>query len=404
MNYKSLQIITIFFLNIFLFGSFIEGFTTIKYIGLYAAILFYLIDIIKNKNFLYKNYLLANKLSFTLLFLFLLTVVISILFSDFSYKEGFRDFRVSFLNSLIFMIICINVKDKKLLLKYFTIFIVAAFAYDTFRYLVDYIKVNPRLDLSIRLERNYSDYFILLYPFVLYTIFIIKNKLRYFLIALLLVAFVELILTGARGAWVSSFIETLLLFTMMAFFKREYIVRFITGGILFAILFGSGGYFIYNHSSLIQEKLKQGISPNGRVNIVKNRLPIFLKHGNLLVGVGGPNNFQYDAFLNKYKASTVYAKKISKDKFRYNSDGPFLLQIFYKEGIIGLITFLLLVFNLFYIGYKYKNMYLLSTLISFAGYYLVRGLVENREFKYLIILFIIILIAKIKNENSLHIS
>jgi hypothetical protein len=403
MKYKNIQFLIIIFLGMFLFGSFVQGLTKMKYIALYGAILFYLIDIVKNKTFLYKQCFLENKVLFISLFLFLFSIILSIIFSFSDSMGSIKEFEVEFLNTSIFVVIALNIKDKKLMMKILFYMIILAFIYDTVRYAYMYIKNNPNFNLSLRLSRNYSDYFLTIYPFILSSFFIFRNKLKYIILVLLAIGFIELILTGARGAWVGVIGETVIFIFFLGYLKKEYIKRIIISvGIISVILVGSG-YYIYQHSSLLKYKLHQGVSPNGRDVIVKTRLPIFLKHGNLFVGIGGPGNYQYDKFFNFYHAPGNFAVK-EGNNLRYFSDEPFLLQIFYKEGVIGIITFLIFVLIFLYKGYKSLNLYTLSISTSFIGYYLIRGLVEGRELKFLLIYFGLFLIAKAKNENSIHLS
>jgi hypothetical protein len=287
--------------------------------------------------------------------------------------------------------------------------IILAFMYDTIKYGYFYIKNNPNLNLSVRLSRDYSDYFLIMYPFILASFFVFKSKFKYINLTLLVIGFVELLLTGARGAWVGVIGETFIFIFFLAYLKKEYIKKIIIiVGILSAILLGSG-YCIYQNSPLVKSRVDIGIFySSGRNDIIETRLPIFLKHGNLFVGIGGPGNYQYNKFLNFYHASIINeeTKKIENGKiiFYYHSDEPFLLQIFYKEGVIGIITFLIFILIFLYKGYKFLNLYTLSITSSFIGYFLIRGLVEVRELKFLLIYFGLFLIAKAKNENSIHLS
>lgn len=403
MNYKNIQFIIIIFLGMFVFGSFVHGLIKVKYIGLYGAILFYLIDIVKNKTFLYKQCFLENKALFISLFLFIFSIILSIIFSFSNSMGSVKEFETEFLNTSVFIIIALNIKDKKLMMKVLFYMIILAFIYDTIKYGYFYIKNNPNLNLSLRLSRDYSDYFLIIYPFILTSFFIFKSKFKYSILILLAIGFIELILTGARGAWIGVIGETFIFIFFLAYLKKEYIKKIIISvGIVSAILLGSG-YYIYQNSSLLKYKFHQGISPNGRDEIIKTRLPIFLKHGNLFIGIGGPENYQYLKFLNFYHAPKKYAVQ-KNNEFLYFGDEPFLLQIFYKEGILGLITFLVFIIIFLYESYKSLNLYTLSITTSFIGYFLIRGLVEGRELKFLLIYFGLFLIAKAKNENSIHLS
>lgn len=399
-----LDYIKIFFLSLFLFGFLINGLSFIKYIGLYGAVLFYLIDIVLNFKKIkesYLNFYKKEKLLFITLFLILFSIIFSIIFSFSNSLPSWREFRIEFLNIFLFMLISLSI-EKKEIKKILFISIILAFVFDVFKFGYEYIKINPNLNFSIRLERNSAIYFEILIPFVFISIFLLRNKIvKIFLGIIFLIGLFELFLTGARGAWISVLFE-LLLISLLIGLKFNYKKIFVYLGGLFIVLIISGT-FIYKSSSLLQYKIHQGLNPNGRDKIVKTRLPIFLKHGNFLTGIGGPGNYQYNQFLNYYKAPKVFGVQ-EKNKFHYWSDEPFLLQIFYKEGIIGLIAFLLFSIVFIYRLYKNLNFYILAILASFIGYYFVRGLVEGRCFKYLVLYFTLYLVFKDKNENSVCIS
>ncbi|GAX86809.1 conserved hypothetical protein [Lebetimonas natsushimae] len=403
-NEKTINYIKMFFLSLFLFGFLINGLSFIKYFGLYGAILFYLIDLFFNfekiRN-LYLNFYKQEKILFIILFLILFSIIVSIIFSFSNSLPSWREFRIEFLNIFLFMLISLSI-EKKEIKKFFFISIILAFVFDAFKFGYEYIKINPNLNFSIRLERLSAVYFEILIPFVFISFFLLKNKIiKIFLVVIFLLALFELFLTGARGAWGSVLFE-LLLISLLIGLKFNYKKIFVYLGWLFIVLIVSG-IFVYKNSNLIQTKIHQGFNPNGRDKIIKTRFPIFLKHGNFLTGIGGPGNYQYNEFLNYYKAPKILGVK-EKNKFHYWSDEPFLLQIFYKEGILVLFVFLLFSGIFIYKLYKNLNFYTLAILASFIGYYFVRGLAEGRNFKYLVLYFTLYLICKDKNENSLCVS
>jgi len=404
----------IFFLGIYLFGFFIEGFSFIKYIGLYGSILLFLIEVFLDKSSgnLNNILLMKNKFLFFSFFILLITIILSIIFAYSDIKPSFKEFRAEFLNIGIIMLISLSVQGKKQLYKIFFYSLILAFCFDVFKFAYMYYQNNPNLNWSVRLNRSFSNYFEILYPFILASIFIIRNKLKYIIIAILLLAFFELILTGARGAWIEAAVETFIFIVFFLYLERKYFKKFIfyaIGGV-FIIVFV--GVYFYKHSALIQYKIHQGLSPNGRDVIVETRLPIFLKYGNFLVGIGGPGNYQYNEFLNDYNAPKVLGQN-KKSYFQYYGDEPFLLQIFYKEGILGLCAFLLFsgvflleLFKFLRDDKSFKNkLFIVSIISSYIGYYFIRGLVEGRSFKYILVYLTLFLIIKeLKNENSIHIS
>jgi len=406
------------FLGLYLFGFLINGLTKIKYIGLYGAILFFIYFFTKNKNIVFQNFkkiFSKYKVILTSLLLFSISIIISIFFSYSNYQPSITEFRREFLNIFIIMLISLGISNKNLI-KIFFYAILIAFIYNIFIYTYEYLQNNPKLNFSIRLQRDFTDYFEKLYPFVLISFFILKNKaVRFLLFFLLIIGYFDLILTGARGAWITVIIESILFIIIIILIKKQLFKKILLSSTIILLTCGTIFLYIYNTSTFIQHKLKQGIEPSGRDKIVQTRLPIFLKHGNYLIGIGGPGNYQYNKFLNDYNAPKIYGN-IEGKKFHYWSDEPFLLQIFYKEGILGLTLFIWLSFLLLSNSIKYilknnnnlKVKYLLSAvIISFTGEYFIRGIVEGRSFKYLvlsIILFIIFTYTKEKSENSIYLS
>jgi len=408
---KRLNWINIIFLNLFLFGFLIKGFTFIKYIGLYGSILIFFVRLYLDKEIInnFKNYYIQNKTIILSFFAFIGAILISIIFSYSNYQPSLREFRISFLNISIFTIITLSL--KKDYLKFFIYTILLASIYDVFFYFYEYIKNNPYLNFSVRLSRDFSDKIELLFPFLLGGLVILKNKfLKFFIIIILVISIFELILTGARGAWASIIIELILFFSLLLYFNKNYlkkVVIWFIGSCLFICL---GSLYIYKHSSLIQSKVNQGLNTSGRDKIVETRLPIFLKKGNFLVGIGGPGNYQYVKFLNDNNAPKIYGCQSGKI-FRYWADEPFLLQIFYKEGLFGLLSFIIL--SCVFLFQMFKSMkenfyetqiYILSIFTSFIGVYFIRGLVEGRDFKYLVLFLVLYIAFKEKNENSLYLS
>ena len=399
---KWIENIIIGFLSLYLFGLFIEGFTFLKYIGLYGSILFFIINIMK-KNYQYDIYN-NNKFIINLYLAFLLANLISVLFSYYNVDFSLKEFRVEFLNVSIFALISLSIKNVKLLSKMLFWSILLAFIFNTLEYGYNYYSYS-NLDFSIRLERNYSDYFEILYPFLLGGLFIIKNKTKYIIFIILLLGFFELLLTGARGAWISMIGETLLFFILIAMIRKEYLKKIIMGTMIGSILLIGTGYYLFKHSNLIKSKFAQGVKPNGRVTIIKTRFPIFIKHGNLLTGLGLGSE-QYNKFFYDYNAPKVYVK-YNKNYIDYISTEPIFINLLYKTGILGFLLYF--IFSFVFIKYMFKlikdnkynifdRIFIISIFSSYVGFYFIRGLVEIRSFKYMIIYLVLFLIIK-ENKN-----
>jgi len=410
-----LEILQVSFLNLFLFGFLIKGFTPIKYIGLYGSIFMLIIRFFFNKKIIFNYFYFIQK--YKIHFIAILFIIISILLSIFStfpnFLESLDEFRGSMLNIILFFIISLSLKKENLIYYIFTIIIslmanILIYTFSSFHY----------FNIPSRIPRDFSDKAELLFPFLMAILFLIKkNYLFYLGIFLSIFTLFLLLLTGARGGWISVggevvIISVIIFFRNIKFLKKRIVKKmlFIIIGFLVTFLFII--FYLIKYSPFIKHKFYQGLSSNGRDIIVKTRFPIFWKYGNFWVGIGGPGNYQYNAFLQKHNAPKRMGEWKGK-KFLYYSDEPFLLQIFYKEGIIGVISFLFFIV-LFIISVakellKKKNslfqyIFYTALLSSFIGTYIIRGLVEAREFKYLFFYLIIFIALKEYNENSLSLS
>ncbi len=157
-----------------------------------------------------------------------------------------------------------------------------------------------------------------------------------------------------------------------------------------------------NHSDIFKKSLGKHISFNGRFEIIKQRLPIFIENGNLLVGFGHAD-IAYQKFFKKYGAPNNYMN-MHNGVLQYNSDEPYILRVMYNYGILGLMLYVLL---LFYVG---KNAYLaymqrkkimfLPILVSMFAYFILRGTIENLNFNFVITLFVIAIAFTQKTENN----
>jgi len=378
-----------------------------KNIGLYISILLWIYYAFKEK--LDFSFFKKEKILSIIGISFFISILLSIAFSFSSPLPSLKEFIDDFLNiTIVFFIISTL---KKSYLKYWFYLLVFAFFWNILSYGILYYQKNPSLNLSVRFFRNSSNYFEILYPFLLMFVLLEKRIIKFIGITGLILGLFELILTGARGSWGAIFIETILFLIGINFINKKYLKNSLLILLsIFALGIGSGIY-LYKHSSLIKNKIHQGLNPNGRNKIVETRLPIFLKHQNYLTGIGGPGNYQYNKFLNYYKAPEVYGRK-EGSKFHYFSDEPFLLQLFYKEGILGLSLFILFfivlslkIFQFIKNSSKFNAFFMLSIFISYTGSFFIRGLFEGRYLKYIVFYFLFyLLVKKDKNENSIYLS
>ncbi len=408
MNLKNnIENYIIIFINLFLFGTLIQGLTFLKYFGLYTSIVLFISLLLTSKNrFCFKKCIKNNKSILFLLFALLLLILMSIFFSHYGLRQSIKEFRIEFLNYFIILIIACSLRNKKFFINIFRYIIIIAFFYNTIFFLYNYLTINPKFNLSIRLDIKFADYFEILYPLLIFSILTLKNKFKYIIFVILLIGIIEVILTGRRGVWLEIIGETVIFLIFLNLINKLKFKKFFISFLFLGVASLICGYFIYSHSNLIKQKINQGIEPNGRVTIVKTRANIFLKYGNILFGIGGPGGYQYQKFLNEHNAPKVYCNQIDKNNYQYYGDEPFLLQVFYKEGILGLIIFLsfsfLFVKKLFIYIKKRKNfeyrIFALSLLSSYFGYYFIRGIVEGRSFKYILLFLAFYIILSKKDD------
>ena len=115
----NLDIINIVFLAMFLFGFSIQGLTFFKYIGLYGSIFIFIIRIFKEKDIIesFKSYYNEYKNLIIWLFLFIFSVILSIIFVFSDVSESLKEFRVQFLN-ILYLLLILLFQIKKFQLKH----------------------------------------------------------------------------------------------------------------------------------------------------------------------------------------------------------------------------------------------------------------------------------------------
>ena len=401
---KNLYRVELLFLSLYVCGIFTQGISSLKYIGLYGAIILFLMLLYLDKVNIFNSYQLGWKkyrlliMSFSIL---LVTIFISVLFTYGDISEMIRSYRVEFLNITIFSFIVFGMLHQKKLFLYFFFMIVLSLVSNVLYYGWNYLQINPSLNFSMRLDRSFSFLFDFSFPFAVITLFIVKNKIvKTSLLIILFIGLFELILTGARGGWISTLFSLFLIVSILYWRYTEYRKKII-GSILVFLIFVSGlFYYAYEHSSLVKNRIDVGLYTSGRDVIIKERLPIFLEHGNFFIGIGGPGNNAFEKLLNDQKAPIRCGKQL-ENTYLYCGDEPFFLQTFYREGIVGLIVclwILILMIRLSWRNIKYTDKYTVefyfsvALFSSFFSYYFIRGLVELRNFTMLFV-FVVLLVT-----------
>jgi len=401
--------LAIFSASLYIFGLFAQGISGPKYFGLYLLILSALIvgyfdrkNIQENINELFK----IEKLLFISLVVLIAAILITSYLSLCDSNIMLKGARRSLLNiSLFFFALLPFINDKRLSYS-LMISLVLASAYNVLYYAYDFYTSNPAFDMSKFWSRDFSFRFELNYPFLLIAIFL-RKRWMFAIIPFLLLGLILDILTGARGGWLSIASSTLvfafILYRYDSLSRRKILIvsvivaTFATAFISYSYL--SGGY--------VKKKLDRGLlNTSGRNFIVKDRLPIFLKDGRLLIGIGGPSNYCYNQFLNERHAPHRLGR-FENGSFHFYADEPFFLNVFYKEGLLGLVV---LLWTLGILTWRYIDLirtirdrrlllFAIASFSAFFSYYFVRSLVEGRGFKYIILFSALYLVLRSTEWN-----
>ena len=395
-NKELLYKLTLFFDILYLYGVTAYGISSLKYMGLYGAILFFLLLVAYDTKSILESYKEVWQVHKTLLIgmlLLMLSIFVSMYFSYTGLSMLLKGYRTSFLNPSIFVIILLGIqKQNKKTVTLLFIALCAALIQDIVSFGVKYWHANPHFDLSIQFNRQFSFYFDYLFPFGLVAIFYLRNKIKFLITSIIIVGLVELFLTGARGAWITVLFSTILIVSLIFYYRKSQRKKMLQLMFLFLVLTSVSFYFTYTKANIVKSKVAQGLNTSGRDIIVKERLPIFIEHGNKLIGFGGPSSIAYNKFFNDHGAPH-HVGKMENGTFHFFTDEPFLLNVFYEEGLVGLFLFL---YILFYLSYKLLLLmmkinkdtimfyFVLALFTSFISYYFVRGLVEHRSFSMLL--------------------
>lgn len=407
------QIIFLLFC-LFLYGEFAYKITAVKNIALYLAFALLLAGIFWKAKYyeeLFKENFKKNYLLIILLFAFLLY---ALTISYFSYSGNILTFKKALAQFsrawiAIFLALSIKVSEKKARFVFFLLLFVfiSTTIYDARRYL-DFAHLDAHLKSTdfIKKTRMYARFVDLFLVFGIFGFFLVKNwflKILIFLSGILL-PLAMLILTGARGAYLSA------LFTIFAsifflfftkFFKNKKVVFFS----LFVIISASSyfSYYAYHHYPRIKYKMTQKTS-SGRDIILEDRLPLFLKSERAYYGLGFVPNAhakysEYDAFLKdkEKEGKRIRLAYYDKDKQKYWAhDEPTYLGYLFEYGYLGTGIFVLL--SLTILGSSLRNFFrtrsllFASIFISFSSYYLLRGLFETQPIFYAFYLAIVLLL------------
>lgn len=414
--------IILLFLSIFIIAFFNEHLTSLKAIGITGALLITIYNIFINKNIILNNIFSifhSNKVILILMFVFLFSFIIS---SCFAYTDSlhslnrfFREIKYPLLFGFIIFSIML---PKNKLIKHIVISFVLSTIILNLYFLFKDFNYNAIVNHTFTIDRFYAQFLDVLFPFSVVLFLTTKSKILKLIIFIfsILLSIVLLLYTGARGSWLTIFVEFTIILTYLLIKNRSLLYKYKNYLIFGSITVILTIFFTYNYSNIIKRKINQGSYTSGRDYILKDRLPIFMASNKKVLGLGyGGHN--YIQFMNDNSAPKRVGKW-TKDKklFLYNHDDPYLVAVFYQFGTLGLIS--IIIFLIYFIStnlkqfyklnYKDEILYQVAIFSSFFSLIFVRGLFENIYLKYIIILFFIYILTnsynKENNENSLHIS
>ncbi|NHB97970.1 O-antigen ligase RfaL [Photorhabdus stackebrandtii] len=368
--------------------------------------LFLILMLITSIFYLYKNpkiYFgaLRNKIFFALCF-FAFAVIYSIFISknpELSFNEMktpfFRD--VFFVSILIFFLLYKedNLKINKMILCGFFIGLFLITSKEIYLYCMDY-KDNI-MPFSNYNHRSVSDGIVFFFPVLLSIWYLIKKNNYFRLLSIILFSILVLFAllgTLSRGAWLAVFSMYILILLLNRDWKI-FIITLILGTAIFSIIKLEKD----NNKSLLLTKMEQLDSSHRYKNGTQgSALTLILE--NPIWGYGAGNKI-YDSV---YNSNVVNHKEWTFE----NSLGPhnIYLTVWFSSGIIGILSFLYLVFTyikeaaiLVLSKNKYTKQASIMLVVSFIGYFIVRGNFESVHLNILGV-YLGFLMSVIANNDS----
>ncbi len=260
-------------------------------------------------------------------------------------------------------------------------------------------------------DRNYSSLFPILFVFGIFSIFYFQNIwFKIFVSLNIFWGFLLIVTTGARGAYGSLFIATVLSILLIGYIFFNFSKRQLFLISMIFLSFFSLCFILLSNNPKFKAALKRGISPNGRDVIIKTRFPVIFKERPFF-GIGLGRKLYFD-FLDKHNVPKIYGHYDSKEKrFVYYSDEGIFIQTIIRQGLIGFAIFLFLFIYSIYISIK-KSISLKEDLevrcisgaifVILISHYFFRGLVETLSMK-LFFVFIFLLTFSFASNPSIKV-
>lgn len=239
------------------------------------------------------------------------------------------------------------------------------------------IRDDP-IPLFLTLRYGYAFYIVLLFPFAFSTLYLSTKPIeKIACLVLSIFAFIFIIYTGSRGGLLSIIIESIIIISIVSPTLKKTSIQ-ITLFYLIMTIFLSVAYFTVPQ---VKHKIDQTIHAenitSSRDKILETRYPLIMKsRTNQLFGIGygsvAYNQYLNDNHAEKFPGGGGFSPR--KNTYVYNNDEPFIFNIMYSIGFVGLIIFLsILIKNMVDIIKKIKiekNIFNIGLLASYVGYFL----------------------------------
>jgi O-antigen ligase len=384
---------------VFVVGLFNEHLTAVRNLGLYTALLLVILKFISHKQEGIadaRTVIVNTRLPIILLLFFSCSIFYSSLFPYTQTLGALSSLFDETRLMIVFFLIVIGVTDKEALLKAIVYAMIAAMALCSWHFMMKDMPEFSDLDSSFRVSRNYANYFEYLFPFVFYQLFIEKKVWGKALIAIvLLFGLLTLVLSGVRGAWLAVAIESVIVLGYVIYYHRLEFNKFVPYLLAGILIVSSFLLFTLQSASVVKNAFERGTGLTNRDTIVKERLPIFITHGDLIFGLGH-GGVQYHQFMNDHDAPKTIGR-YEAGVFVFNRDEPYVLQLFLHFGLMGLSAAIMLLGYMLYDLLRLNKMgsfYGVPIFAAFVGVFVIRGLFEGRYLGSLLFLIIIYLVQR----------
>ena len=369
-----------------LFGIFTDGNQGVLNISAALLFLLTLYDAAKNRKNI-KNGVISfikNNKTFMLFNLWAIFCAIFFTYAQFSQQallEYTKDWRYVL---ILFLFYISNINHREEAQKTLVVALIGTLFFIIFIAPIMMIMRNYDQPLYLQLRYGFAFYIVLLFPFAFSAFFQLKNKLvKSLMLILSLSAFIAILYAGSRGGFLSLLVESLLIIFI---FSNGYKKFFIYCSALL-VIFLSVMTISYHTVEQVKNKVDQTISAqnmsSSRDKIITTRYPIIMESiQNNIVGIGY-GSVAYNQFLRDHNAKIISGGgKFSERKgyYVYNNDEPFVLNIAYNIGFVGLILFifslLISLKSMIYSIRESKNIVNTSLFASAIGYFFIYCLFE----------------------------